>query len=222
MDAIAAFVTQLAMYQRVPLTFNPWFDYDEERDLIASPTMRQKALSVFLRTARPVKYALIGLAPGYAGARFSGIPFVDEQHVEAWFGIRTSTRTQPWSEASATTVITTLAKLGILSETVMWNAFPFHAYHEGKPMSNRTPTKRELDEHGLPWLARFLETVSPGIVVPVGRAAERAVQKWTEDYRGVPATQGQLPLIAPYVRHPSQGGEAAFNAGLLSIVRGQK
>ena len=220
MDAISAFVTQLAMYPRVPLAFNPWFDYDEERDLVGAPTMRQKALSVMLHTADKPKYAIVGLAPGYAGARFSGVPFVDEHHIEAWLGIRTSTRTQPWSENSATVVIAALKRLDILDETVMWNAFPFHPHELGKPMTNRTPTTDEIRVHGLPLLARFLETVSPGTVIPVGRAAERAVHKWTEDYRGVPATQGQLPLIAPYVRHPSYGGEAAFNAGLISIVRG--
>jgi uracil-DNA glycosylase len=92
------------------------------------------------------------------------------------------------AEASATIVQRVLDGLGITDNVLLWNIVPTHP---GTASSNRRPTRAEI------LAARpFLETVTRGRhVVAIGRLAEAV-------------------LDAPYVRHPSHGGAAAFAEGL--------
>lgn len=92
------------------------------------------------------------------------------------------------AEATATVVQRTLAELGIADDVLLWNVVPTHP---GTAASNRAPTRAEVDA------ARpFLEEVTRGRdVLAVGRVAAAATG-------------------APYVRHPSHGGAAAFRATL--------
>jgi uracil-DNA glycosylase len=96
------------------------------------------------------------------------------------------------AEGSATIVHRTLRELDLEREVLLWNAVPTHP---GTERSNRPPTRREIEA------ARpFLETLAPGRrVLAVGRVAEAATG-------------------APYVRHPSHGGAAAFRAALARFV----
>ena len=92
------------------------------------------------------------------------------------------------AEATATIVHRVLHELGIEEEVLLWNVVPTHP---GTATSNRPPSRAEVLD------ARpFLDALARGRrVVAVGRLAA-----------GV--------LDAPYVRHPSHGGAAAFAAGL--------
>jgi uracil-DNA glycosylase len=92
------------------------------------------------------------------------------------------------AEASATIVHRVLAELGVEDDVLLWNVVPTHP---GTRNSNRPPTRGEVAA------ARpFLDEVVCGRqVIAVGRVAARV-------------------LDAPYVRHPSHGGAAAFAAGL--------
>ena len=92
------------------------------------------------------------------------------------------------AEASATIVHRTLRALGLFDDVLLWNVVPTHP---GTEASNRRPTRAEIAA------ARpFLEELSARRrVVAVGRIAAAA-------------------LAAPYVRHPSHGGAAAFAAGV--------
>ena len=92
------------------------------------------------------------------------------------------------AEASATVVHRVLRELGIEHDVLLWNVVPTHP---GTASSNRTPTRAEIDA------ARpFLDALVTGrSVIAVGRVAAAM-------------------LDAPYVRHPSHGGAAAFAAGL--------
>jgi hypothetical protein len=92
------------------------------------------------------------------------------------------------AEASATIVHRVLAQLGVEDEVLLWNVVPTHP---GSETSNRRPTQEEV-EAAAPFLA---ELTRGRVVVAVGRLAAAA-------------------LDAPYVRHPSHGGAAAFEAGL--------
>ncbi len=92
------------------------------------------------------------------------------------------------AEATATIVHRVLAELGIEEDVLLWNVVPTHP---GTARSNRRPTKAEVVA-----AAPFLEEVAHGRrAIAVGRLAAAA-------------------LGAPYVRHPSRGGAAAFAAGL--------
>ena len=92
------------------------------------------------------------------------------------------------AEASATIVHCVLARLGVEEDVLLWNVVPTHP---GTESSNRAPRRDEVEA-----AAPFLEEVLLGrVVIAVGRVAA--------------ATTG-----AAYVRHPSRGGAAAFEAGL--------
>jgi uracil-DNA glycosylase len=92
------------------------------------------------------------------------------------------------AEATATIVHRVLAKLGVEDEVLLWNVVPTHP---GSETSNRRPTREEI-EAASPFLD---ELTRKRIAIAVGRLAAGA-------------------LDAPYVRHPSHGGAAAFEAGL--------
>jgi uracil-DNA glycosylase len=92
------------------------------------------------------------------------------------------------AEASATIVHRVLAALGVEDEVLLWNVVPTHP---GSESSNRRPTRAEVRAS-----EPFLDELIRGrVAIGVGRLAAAA-------------------LDAPYVRHPSHGGAAAFEQGL--------
>jgi len=92
------------------------------------------------------------------------------------------------AEATATIVHRVLAKLGLEGEVLLWNVVPTHP---GSETSNRRPTRAEVAA-----ASSFLHELTRGrTAIAVGRLAATT-------------------LGAPYVRHPSHGGAAAFEAGL--------
>jgi uracil-DNA glycosylase len=92
------------------------------------------------------------------------------------------------AEATATIVHRVLAKLGVEDEVLLWNVVPTHP---GSETSNRRPTRAEVEA-----AAPFLDELTRGrVAIAVGHLAAAA-------------------LGAPYVRHPSHGGAAEFEAGL--------
>ena len=92
------------------------------------------------------------------------------------------------AEATATVVHRVLAELGVEDEVLLWNVVPTHP---GTSTSNRRPTRSEIEA-----AAPFLHELIRGrTAIAVGRLAA-------------------VVLDAPYVRHPSHGGAAAFEAGL--------
>lgn len=97
------------------------------------------------------------------------------------------------AEATATIVHRVLERLGLAEDVLLWNVVPTHP---GTASSNRRPTRAEVAA-----AAPFLAELARGRrVVAVGRLAA-----------GVTG--------APYVRHPSHGGAAAFEAGLRALTR---
>jgi hypothetical protein len=96
------------------------------------------------------------------------------------------------AEATATIVHRVLERLGLAADVLLWNVVPTHP---GTESSNRPPTRAEAAA-AEPFLA---ELARGRRVVAVGRLAA--------------AVTG-----APYVRHPSHGGAAAFEAGLRALT----
>jgi len=92
------------------------------------------------------------------------------------------------NEATATIAHRVLAKLGVEDDVLLWNVVPTHP---GSETSNRRPTRDEI-EAASPFLH---ELTRHRVTIAVGRLAASV-------------------LDAPYVRHPSHGGAAAFEAGL--------
>lgn len=92
------------------------------------------------------------------------------------------------AEATATIVHRVLARLGVEEEVLLWNVVPTHP---GSETSNRRPTRAEVEA-----ASPFLDELTRGrVAVAVGKLAAEVLE-------------------APYVRHPSHGGAAEFEAGL--------
>jgi uracil-DNA glycosylase len=120
--------------------------------------LRCRRLREYLDSRAKAPILLVGEAPGYRGARVSGIPFTSERQL---------TGTGP-AEATATIVHAVLAELGIEEQVLLWNVVPTHP---GTETSNRRPSRREVEE-GLPF-ARLLARGRG--VIAVGRLAEAAL-----------------------------------------------
>jgi uracil-DNA glycosylase len=99
------------------------------------------------------------------------------------------------AEASATIVHRVLAELGLEDDVLLWNVVPTHPHEPDRPYTNRRPTRAEVEAS-----SPFLEGVARGRrLIAVGRLAQEVTG-------------------APYVRHPSRGGAAAFRAGLQAAT----
>ena len=118
---------------------------------------RRERLACYLDERRGARLLLVGEAPGFRGARVSGIPFTSERQL---------TGTGP-AEATATVVQATLAELEL--DALCWNVVPTHP---GTESSNRRPTADEIAA-GLPFLA---ELAAGRSVLAVGRLAERVTR----------------------------------------------
>jgi uracil-DNA glycosylase len=137
------FVERLAA-ARIGGTFNQYADSE----------LRRVRLARYLHERRRTRVMLVGEAPGYRGARVSGIPFTSERQLSG---------TGP-AEATATIVQRTLAELGLADELLLWNLVPTHP---GSKRSNRHPTRAEI-EQSEPFLC---ELADGRRVVAIGRLA---------------------------------------------------
>ena len=118
----------------------------------------RRRLASYLDARRDAGLLLVGEAPGYRGARVSGIPFTSERQL---------TGTGP-AEATATIVHRVLGALGIEQEVLLWNVVPTHP---GTDASNRPPRASEV-RAGVPFVERLAEGRR---VIAVGRVAARAL-----------------------------------------------
>jgi uracil-DNA glycosylase family 4 len=119
--------------------------------------LRRSRLRSYLESRREAPILLVGEAPGYRGARVSGLPFTSERQLSG---------SGP-AEATATIVHRVLAELGLESSVLLWNLVPTHPHLPGRPGSNRRPLGAEI-RAGRPFLD---ELARRRFVVAVGRLA---------------------------------------------------
>ncbi len=113
---------------------------------------------MYLEARADAPVLLVGEAPGYRGARVSGIPFTSERQL---------TGSGP-AEATATIVQRVLAELGIAEQVLLWNVVPTHP---GTPTSNRRPSRAEVASG-----RAFAEELGAGRrVICIGRVAHEAL-----------------------------------------------
>lgn len=154
---------------------------------------------------------VLGEAAGPHGCRFSGIAFTSENvlfgsesHLLAAVGLEPAAFRRRGDrsglplerEGSASQVWPAIQEFS--RPVLIWNTVPFHPHGPEDPMSIRSPGKWDR-EVGYPFLARLVSLFRPWPVIPVGREAEKALERLS-----IPAWQ--------YVRHPSNGGAAVFRA----------
>lgn len=119
---------------------------------------RRERLLAYLEARAGAPVLLVGEAPGYRGARVSGVPFTSERQL---------TGRGP-AEATATIVHRVLAELGADEQVLLWNVVPTHP---GTAASNRSPTRSEVAAGRV-----FADELADGRrVVCVGRVAHTAL-----------------------------------------------
>ena len=147
---VGGFVERVAA-ARIGATHN--FYRDGER-----AALLRERLRAYLDAQASASVLLVAEAPGYRGARVSGIPLTSERQL---------TGAGP-AEATATVVHSVLDELGLAGDVLLWNVVPTHP---GDESSNRRPTRAEVGS-GL----RFVHELALGRrVVPVGRVAHEAL-----------------------------------------------
>jgi uracil-DNA glycosylase len=162
--------------------------------------------------ARRPALLLVGEAPGYLGARRTGVPFTSERLLLAGieppglFGeqrgfVCATDDGRIAAEQTATIVWREVQALGQV--IVGWNAYPFHPHRPGLPQSNRTPRAAEVRQ-GQPFLAHACALFAGVPVVAMGNTAARALTL--------------LGIAHQKVRHPAQGGARQFALGLRGIL----
>lgn len=183
-------------------TFNVYRDEDGSLDRPGAAAHRRASLAAYLETRAGAEVVLVGEAAGYQGTRFSGIAFTSERQLLAWGAPYepSSLRLEGWAEPSATIVHRTLDALGAEENVLLWNACPFHPSRPGESLTNRRPSKVEV-EAGRTHLETLLALVRPRLVVACGRVA-----------------QSLLGPEVPCVRHPANGGARAFAHGLTELL----
>jgi uracil-DNA glycosylase len=148
-------------------------------------TLRRARLADYLELHADAPLLLVAEAPGFRGTRVSGIPLTSERQLSG---------TGP-AEATATIVHRVLAELGLEGSVLLWNLVPTHPHLPGEPLTNRRPTRKEIEGSRC-----FLDELAGGRrTIAVGRLAEDE-------------------LGGEYVRHPSHGGAQAFRKGLITAL----
>ena len=157
---------------------------------------------------------LVGEAVSYRGGRLTGIAFVSETVMLCGVDLANGSRvlgsdrgyrkadlsTRVSTEASATMVWGTIREIEPLP--LLWNAFPFHPFVAGNPLTNRMPTPAEL-EIGAPFVRRLIRLFDIERIAAIGNQASFSLTR--------------LGVAHEKVRHPSQGGKNLFVAGMARI-----
>ncbi|HEX8153101.1 MAG TPA: uracil-DNA glycosylase [Thermoanaerobaculia bacterium] len=179
--------------------------------------VRRRNLRLYFEELADIRPSLmlIGEAPSYRGGRLTGIAFVSEtvmlggvaiasapgRILGADRGYRKATDGPKLStEASATMVWGTIASIEPLP--LLWNAFPFHPFHAGEPLTNRVPSAAEL-AIGATFIRQLLRIFRFEQVVAIGNQAASSLS--------------QLEVAHVKVRHPSMGGKNEFVAGMARV-----
>jgi uracil-DNA glycosylase len=201
LDSLERLVADLGAAETDRLV-NPYACHDPELDRPDGAVIRRQNLPAYLEAHRAPALLLVGEAAGYRGCRFSGIAFTSERSLapERW----SSLWQRGWIEPSATIVHRELAKLGLESQTLLWNAVPFHPAIEGRPLTNRAPSAAERRACEV-WLARLIALTHPRLVVSVGRKAAQSLESVSPG--------------AHAVRHPANGGATLFRQQLRDLVQ---
>jgi len=221
------FLAALQKYS-TPRVFNPWADYDPTCDISpAAPVIRSANLLRYLTLRQQAKYLFIAEGLGYQGGHFSGMAMTSERILlgyhptvqrnvvlgEDWQYQRTSNpyspllnskqKEQGFNEPTATVMWGELAKQQLAPfQTILWNIFPFHPYKESGILTNRTPTKEELDV-GIVYARQLLAFV-PGIqVIAIGRKSAETLTRYGVSCAAVP--------------HPSMGGATRFRQAVAAL-----
>jgi len=224
---IDAFIDRLAATEAPPGCVNPYSVYLPGVDTSPeAPAIRRRQLAAYLTRRRDTaRLMLVAEAPGYQGARFSGIAMTCERTLlgrkpgvppEVVLGDGPGQRTSHpdtgrnrpetahgFCEPTASIVWRELVALGLTDRAVLWNVFPFHPHRDAAPLTNRTPSQAEVAAH-LDVIADLQSHFAAARVICIGNTARDHLHPLYPDL--------------PALRHPANGGASKFRDGLRRLV----
>jgi hypothetical protein len=178
--------------------------------------IRRNNLLLYLQHLEKLKPGILlcGEAPSYRGARLTGIPFTSRvilgKGIEKFglFGPDKGYRVSEEfpgvnSEPTATMIWQLMTELNLIP--LGWNAYPFHPFKKGNPMSNRLPTIQEI-KAGEIFLKELIGIFKIKTIIAVGNTAH-----FTLNNSGIENFK---------VRHPANGGKAEFVKGMKGLFFG--
>lgn len=225
------FVDLLQKYPSNGSVSNPWAYWDREFDRDRqAPSHRSNHLRAYLNARlNTAKALLIAEAPGYQGAKFSGIPMTCERTLlghrrgvsrgdvfdETIERHRTSgpeasskesVRRWGFCEPTAGYVWPAMAgRPGLSKKIVLWNLFGFHPHEETSTLTNRRPKDTEiLSNHHV--LEEFLRLFPDRPILSIGNISEEYLTRWGHRY--------ELST-----RHPANGGGPEFRENLDEFLK---
>jgi len=160
---------------------------------------------------------LLGEASGYAGCRYTGIPFTDG-HVLSTSPFYTEMRkeglmTIPIKNHIERTATMVYKFLGIhptiFPRVVFWNAFPFHPF-DTTPDSNRPPKPEEL-ELGRNIVYDLFQIFNFKEYHGIGRCGFETLQ-WMKSNKDIPSFE------PTFIKHPSYGGITQFKIDVCNVL----
>jgi uracil-DNA glycosylase len=195
------FVELLGSKEKQDNIFNPFRDKCSDFDIDKAPEVRKQNLISFLeaQVKNKPRTLWVAEAPGYNGSRRSGLFLISErdfEEVSKKIGSKNFKKATKGEVKTAMSVNIMWNFMKSLSEfPLTFNVLPFHPYKKGKQFSNRTPTKKEIDEN-IFYLEVLIDWFKPKKIIGIGRKAHEALEK-----KGIKNV---------YVRHPSHGGKNEF------------
>ncbi len=218
-EAIEKLIARLRRAQLPPDVFNLYHTTDPAHDVRGGAAKRRENLRRYLKAIPNPRYALIGLCPGWRGARFTGVPFTDEARlcVAGSCYDRSSSSPTPLRERTAGAVMDMIAAR---HDVVCFNAVPWHCHEPGNPMSNAMP-RAEVIALGAAELEYFLARLYPEAQpVSVGEVARDVLRKLGARHAPPPEDSSIWSQFraAIHLRHPSYGGEQEFREGMARLI----
>ncbi len=202
------FTSQLSTQKDQKLLFNPFKDICKLHDLKNADKIRINNLKIYLEAQERNKprHLWVAEAPGYNGSRRSGVYLVSEKQFEETSKILNS---KPFNKATTTEAkdsITAKAIFNMMKELnefpLTFDIMPFHPFKNNIPLSNRTPTKKEINNN-IHYMKVLIDWFKPKQIIAIGRKAETALK--------------EMNINCIYVRHPAQGGQKEFSEGIKKI-----
>ncbi|MCA8915414.1 MAG: hypothetical protein KDB90_08375 [Planctomycetes bacterium] len=211
-EGIEKLIARLRRAELPEHVFNIYRQDAPELDARGGAAKRRENLRRYLRALSAPKYVFVGIAPGYRGARFTGVPFSDEHRlcITGSCYDRTGRRENAYREATAGVV---MDMLGTRTDVVCWNIVPWHPHQPGKLLSNAEPDAETIG-YGLEVLEfLFNRLYADTKVVTVGQLPAGVLEGFK--------VQGKPLDIVANLRHPAHGGANEFRdqvSGLLGTT----
>jgi hypothetical protein len=223
------FVDLLQGYRSNGSVSNPWVDRDPDFDRDHAPRDRTDYLRAYFNARLNTAEALlIAEAPGYQGAKFSGIAMTCERTLLGYRpGVsrldvfdetierhRTSRPPEASSQAvrqcgfcEPTAAYVWPAIAGELSKKiVLWNIFGFHPHKDVSTLTNRTPKDTEIrsNRHVLEAFLRLFPDLP---ILSIGKKSEECLKEWGSRHE------------LSFARHPANGGGTIFREKFTEFLK---